>query len=782
MLLSIILYKYIIFVSKILKHDTYIIKYLLNPREKGGRGLKHLSKTLIQREMIELSDLMPDAPTKDYSLLDPSWRPCVLYAAADAICTLGIFEVLHGEYDSASEHTGALYVLERACLLSTRWMHRNRVFIDKKTALKYSQDGQKLWFNSLIDVYKGANDILGRDVTPNYVKILTGELKGENKFDHLEVEGMCYKERVDEARREAMRTRPDSKEKITKSVKKVGSKDYEEVAFPLVYDVLSPRQLGLLFREIEVPGLVASEKSGQVVTAKDVLEDVIKKASDDFPFMAKIKTFRELGKSLGQYLVPFVEDVGKDGTLKPKFDQFSADTGRFSCKTNRDPKKTRDGGCRVPFQGIPATYDPNKPQCIAKMRDCISVRDDENWLVAIDYAGVELRLVTNLSLEPKWIKAFFQCSECGTEYPQTLEEDGIPKASPANCTNCGSDKIGDLHTITAVAFYGEEAKKREDWKSLRGNGKGCNFALSYGGTGKAVQRTLGCSQEEGEEKYKLFTKTYKSLTKWWSRQHNYGRKHGYVKTGLGRVQPLPDIKSDNFRFKSKDERKAVNGPVQGTSADVTKLAMSLIYKETKKKGWHDRLKMILTVHDEIVFEIHDSILDEAIELISHLMTRNNIIAGLGWAVPLTVDVEIGKSWTVPYDLKDIRNGEAGDKVLKSKNKCNSCDEKFDRSLTVCPKCSSTNFTPEYSDSKIDKTKKEVNQLYKTFNIDLNDLKSKKEELKVEKVNVSVPSKPTFTLDTLTKENASKLADWIKGLEGDTFDVMYQNRSVKALLD
>ena len=84
--------------------------------------------------------------------------------------------------------------------------------------------------------------------------------------------------------------------------------------------------------------------------------------------------------------------------------------------------------------------------------------------------------------------------------------------------------------------------------------------MSYGGTGKAVQRTIGCSAEEAEEKFKKFTSTYSELTRWWSKQHNFGRKHGYVKTGMGRVQPLPDINSDDFRFKSKDERKAVNGP------------------------------------------------------------------------------------------------------------------------------------------------------------------------------------------------------------------------------
>lgn len=715
-------------------HDTLILRYLLNPRDKGGRGLKHLSNVLLEREMIELDDLMPDAPDKNYSKLDPSWDPCVLYASADAMNTLGIWEILYNEYQEAPQHSALIYTLERGCLLATRFMHRNRVYIDRETALSYSQQGQKLWFDSLIEVLDGASELLGRDVTPNYIKILKGELKGENKFDPMEVEGMSYKVRVDEARKEASRLYEEKTTVVTKSVAILG-KDAgtEEVEFPFVYDVLSPQQIGLLFRELEVPGLKASEKSGQVVTSKDVLEEVIKDASEDFPFMAKVKTFRELGKAMGQYLIPFVEDVGPDGTLKPKFDQFSADTGRFSCKTNSKPWKVKDGGCRVPFQGIPATYDPNKPEAIAKMRKCVAVRDDDWWLAAIDYAGVELRLVTNLSGEPLWVKAFFECSECGKQFNREVQEDGFPQAPPAICS-CGSDKIGDLHTITAVAFYGEGAKKQDDWKKKRGHGKTCNFALSYGGTGKAVQRSIeNCTAEEGEEKYKLFTKTYKTLTKWWSSQHQLGRKKGYVTTGFGRVQPLPDINSKIFSLQSKDERKAVNGPVQGTSADITKLAMGLIYAEVKKRGWEDRFKMILTVHDEVVFEIHKSILKEAVERVCHLMTRNPLIQKQNWAVPLLVDVELGKDWTVPYDLKDIRNGEGHPELVEI-------------------------FGGEKPPEK-----------------PVVDQPSVPDTVEVEKPTVS-----TYSISALSEDSARAVADWVRSQEGE-WDVLYEGRSIKALL-
>ena len=650
--------------------DTLILAYLLKPHIKGGRGLKYLSKTRLDMEMIELNDLMPDSADKDYSQISPAWEPSVWYAAADPLCTLRLWEVLNKEYEETEGASSFMYKLEKMCATAVRWMHRCRVYIDQETAVRYARQGQAQWFDSLMEVYKGASEILGRDIEPTFVKILTGEIKGDNRFDPDEVGGkerISYKIRVDEARKEAVRV--DAKmlntrasETLSKEVPVVGREaETESVAFPVVYDVLSPQQLGLLFRELKVPHLRASEKSGQVVTSKDVLDEVVEKAAKSFPFMEKIKTFRELGKALGQYLIPMIEDVGEDGTLKPKFDQFAADTGRFSCKTNSKPWKVKDGGCRVPFQGIPATYDPDKPECISGLRKCVAAREKGWWIAAIDYAGVELRLITNLSNEPLWINEFFRCSDCDRTFPRENDEQGLPIPTPSICP-CGSDKIGDLHSLTAVAFYGEDAKKLPNWKAQRHKAKGCNFALSYGGSGRAVQRTIGCTEKEGEDKYNTFVSTYQRLYRWWKHQHQSARDQEYIHTAFGRRLPLPDIKSDEMRKRSKSERKSVNSPVQGTSADVTKIAMSLIYKGVKERGWMDKIKMILTVHDEIVFEIHESIIGEAIPYISEVMVRNKAIASKGWVVPLLVDVEIGEHWLVPYDLKDIKQGYKEKKV------------------------------------------------------------------------------------------------------------------------
>lgn len=735
--------------------DTMILKYLLNPREKGGRGLKALSDNLLNMKMIELDDLIPDSKQKDYSSIDPSWEPAYWYAASDALCTLRLWGVLNKTYTEAPEHSASMYALEKMCLVSVCWMHRCRVYIDREKALRSCVEGQTLWWESLLDVYEGASSILGRDVTPNYVRLMRGTLKGRNKFDPNDIGGeerMTFKIRVDEARKEAERVYPDPVGLVTKSVPVLGKvAGTEMVEFPLVYDVMSPQQLGLMFRELGVPNLQATEKSGQVVTSRDVLDEVIEEAAETFPFMKRIKNLRILSKNLSQYLIPMLEDVGRDGTLMPKFDQFSADTGRFSCKTTSEPWVTKDGGCRVPFQGIPAFgKDKDKPKFISEMRGCIKARGEGWWIVAIDYAGVELRLVSNLSGEPKWIQAFFECSECGRQFSQEMDDsDGIVKATPSYCP-CGSDKIGDLHTITAVAFYGESAKDRPDWKELRGNGKGCNFALSYGGTGKAVQRTIGCTAQEGDEKYKTFTQTYKTLTTWWSSQHEFARKHGYVKTAFGRVQPLPDIKSDDFSRRSKDERKAVNGPVQGTSADVTKLAMSLIYKETKKRGWFDKLKMILTVHDEIVFEIHESVIGDAIPMLSNIMVRNKGLANQKWRVPLLVDVEVGQDWSVPYDLKDLIKGYQ--EKRKPTGELDADGKPIMKEVKIP--------VPE-SLARIFKSEGE-------------------EESEKEEERIPQPSRPRYDLKTLSLEGVEALARWLD--LNPLGQVYYENRDVTTLFE
>jgi DNA polymerase I-like protein with 3'-5' exonuclease and polymerase domains/intein/homing endonuclease len=305
---------------------------------------------------------------------------------------------------------------------------------------------------------------------------------------------------------------------------------------------------------------------------------------------------------------------------------------------------------------------------------CATVDGSHNFALAghlfsfnCDYSGVELRIVTNLSREPKWLAEYFRCSACEFKFECDFTQ-GTPKTPPPRCPKCGSDKIGDLHTLTALSVYGENSAQKPDWKFLRQKAKQLNFAMVYGGGGSAAQRAVGGDKNEGYRIKTTFDKQYPGLARWWEAQKSFAHKNGFVFTAFGRKLSLPDINSPDGFFRSKSERNSINGPVQGLSADITKIAMALIYRMVKKKGWLDKVKMFITMHDELVFRIHGSILEEAIETIRLIMINNDFIKGRKWPVPLTSDVEIGKDWSVPWNLDSMRSGEVryvGNKKIKN---------------------------------------------------------------------------------------------------------------------
>jgi DNA polymerase I-like protein with 3'-5' exonuclease and polymerase domains len=647
--------------------DTLILAYLRNSRARR-KGLKALSEAPpdadhehpaggpgLGMKMIELHELWGHEKKSkkffyDFTTLDPSWRPSIEYAASDAICTYRLYKLLADEVVAGQK---SVYLIEKLCVASTRWMERNRVFVDSEKVIELVKLGQQEWIDSIMELYAEASKILERDIMPGHYKLLRDIFVPD---DHL----FLVNEQIKQAKAQSQQRYPDPQGTI-----KVRGKEY-----PLIYDVNSPQQLGQMFAEMKVPGLKYTEKTGQVVTKKEVLNAIIEKAGEKFPFMAYVKRFREIWKALASYLYPMLLDVEPtDKSMRISFNGHKVDTGRFSTPAKDASRAKVPGWPQLNLQSMPATYDPYRPECMTRLRECIIARVG-NFIVAIDYAGVELRIVTNLSLEPKWLTEFFRCSSCEKTFNQG---DGTktPPPPPPRCPNCGSDKIGDLHTLTALNFFGEDSINKPNWKKLRGDGKASNFALCYGGGGTAVMRSTGCDKQEGWRRKRAFDSTYKVLSGWWSGQHAFAKKHGYVQTGFGRRYPVPDIHSADGGFRAKAERNSVNGPVQGTSADITKIAMGLIYKEFKKRGWLEKARMIITMHDELVFDIHPSVLEEAIEVAKHIMTSNKMVLGRKWRIPYTTDVEIGHNWTVPWDLNSMRAAEVrfnGNKKYKGPDK------------------------------------------------------------------------------------------------------------------
>lgn len=656
--------------------DTEIEVYMTDSRRRDKR-LKSLSEEECGVKQLDLDDLWSEEERsrpgfrKDFSLLDPTWEGTLLYGGGDGIATWRLDAKFYPqcvEPDKFGHSLRRIYKIEKACLAATRWMKRNRIKIDRPKVIELTKLGQQEWFDSIMAVYDSAQELLGRDVMPGYYKQL------RDTFDPTDMLNL-KDEQIQRAQAIYQRQYPNPMDQITK----IGP-DGKPHVYPYVYDVNAPQQLGVLFQEMGVPGLVYTEKSGQVKTSKDILDTIVETTGSRFPLMGKIKRFREVHKALSNYLMPMLqESEPSDDTIAINFRGHKVDTGRFATPAG---KQSVPGWPNMNLQSIPAGYDPNRPECMRRLRECIIARDGK-FLIAADFSGVELRLVTNLSREPKWLEEFFHCSTCDRKFPQATSQ-VTPDPPPPRCPNCESDKIGDLHTLTGLMVYGEDSVDKPDWKKLRQNAKGANFSLCYGGGGSAVSRSTGCDMQEGWRIKNVFDTTYKVLRSWWAEMHALGRKREYVLTAFGRKYPVPDINHADGGLRSKAERNAVNGPIQGSSADITKLAMALIYQEVKKRNWMGKVLMTITMHDELVFEIDGDILEQAIEVIKNIMCSNRVLLGQLWPVPLTSDVEIGRSWAVPWDLNAMRAGEvrfSGDKKFSKPEKAAEAGLDWDKLST-----------------------------------------------------------------------------------------------------
>ena len=677
--------------------DTMIMAALRNSRSRQT-GLKALAGASpeagedsgtggpgLGMEMIELPELWGHETEKkgfryDFTTLDPAEESTLLYACSDAICTLLLYRLLAEapgllKPDKWGFDQNFIYKIEKGCLTASRWMERNRIYIDQKTVIELIRLGQTEWIEAVLTVYQEASALLHRDVMPGYYKYLKEHFvadpvckscNGASKTcSHC---GGCgydtnylIETQIDNAHAEA------KKDARRYADPRGNHTDEAGKSWPMIYDVNAPVQLGRMFEEMNVPGLRRTEKSGQVKTSKDEIERVIEEAGSDFPFMAKIRRFREVSKALSSYLYAMLRDVDPDdGTIRINFRANKVDTGRFSTPAKDAAKADIAGMPAINFQAIPR-YDPSgkgRPVCMGRLRECIKARPGKK-IVAIDYSGEELRLITNLSLEPKWLKEFFHCAECDRMFSQG-DGSSTPAAPPPFCPNCGEDKIGDLHTLTALEVYGADARNKPNWKELRGYSKALNFAMAYGGGGSAAQRAVNCSKQEGARIKHQFDSTYSTLQKWWKSQHGLAKERSYVYTAFKRKYPCPDINNPDGMFRSKAERNSVNGPIQGAGADICKIAMALVFKECQKRGWLDRVQMIATMHDELVYEIDDDLLEDAIFVLVPLMCRNPILLAQRWPVPLTCDVEFGDDWSVPYHFEKCRNGKNKDEKTKQK--------------------------------------------------------------------------------------------------------------------
>lgn len=361
---------------------------------------------------------------------------------------------------------------------------------------------------------------------------------------------------------------------LEKEIKEISGEDF---------NVASPKQLGeVLFAKMKLVEKPKKTKSGQYSTAEDVLVELAK----EHEIAQKIVDFRQMVKLKSTYVDTLPDLVSpKTGRIHTSYNQAVAATGRLS---SNNPN----------LQNIPIRTERGK-----EVRKAFISRDENHVLLAADYSQIELRLIAEFSKDPSMVEAFV--------------------------------KGEDIHTATAAKVFGVELE--EVTREQRGNAKTVNFGIIYGVSAFGLSQQTTLSRSESSEIIKSYFQTYPGIRDYIESQKELARKEGFVETMFGRRRYLKDINSRNAVVRSHAERNAVNAPIQGTAADIIKLAMIKIHKELEQSEL--KTKMLLQVHDELVFDVPKEELDLVKPIIQKAMET-----AAQTEVPLIVDFGFGDNW------------------------------------------------------------------------------------------------------------------------------------------
>jgi len=349
------------------------------------------------------------------------------------------------------------------------------------------------------------------------------------------------------------------------------------------FNVGSPRQLGeVLFEDLKLSDKPKKTKTGQYATSEAILEGLKK----SHPIINKILDFRELKKLKSTYVDALPELVhGTTGRIHTSFNQTVAATGRLS-STNPN------------LQNIPIRTENGR-----KVRAMFIPGDEERILLAADYSQIELRVIAALAKDEAMIAAF-QAGE-------------------------------DIHRATAAKVF--EVAPEEVTREQRSNAKTVNFGIVYGVSAFGLSQQTDMSRKEAKAAIDGYFRTYPGIKKYMDDQVAFARDHGYVETITGRRRYLKDIDSRNAVVRGHSERNAVNAPIQGSAADIIKLAM--IEVDRAMRAANMKSKMLLQVHDELVFDAYKDELEELKELVVEKME-----AAVSLEVPMVAEVGTGSNW------------------------------------------------------------------------------------------------------------------------------------------
>ncbi len=351
------------------------------------------------------------------------------------------------------------------------------------------------------------------------------------------------------------------------------------------FNLASPKQLGeVLFDKLQLDPKAKKTKTGQYATGEDVLQ----KLAHQSPIVEDILAFRELTKLKSTYVdsLPLLINR-KTGRVHTSYGQAIAVTGRLS---SNNPN----------LQNIPVRSERGK-----EIRKAFVARDNKHVLISADYSQIELRIVAAISGDPNMCEAFL---------------------------------LGkDIHTATAAKVYGIE--ESEVTKEQRYKAKSVNFGIIYGQGAFGLADNLGISRTEAKAIIDNYKKEFSGITTYMEDTVSFAQKNGYVQTLMGRKRWLRDINSSNFTVRGFAERNAINSPIQGTAADMIKMAMIRVQAALKKSNFKSR--MIMQVHDELVF---DAVREEAEELKTLILEGMQAALPLPNNVPVIAEAGIGDNW------------------------------------------------------------------------------------------------------------------------------------------
>jgi len=370
-------------------------------------------------------------------------------------------------------------------------------------------------------------------------------------------------------------------QKLTEDIASLEKNIYKEAGE--AFNIGSPKQLGeILFGKLQLVEKPKKTKTGQYSTAEDVLSYLAK----DHQIIADVLEYRGLAKLKSTYIDALPHQVDpKTQRIHTNYMQTVAATGRLS---STDPN----------LQNIPIRTERGR-----QVRKAFVPRDKNHTLLAADYSQIELRIIAALSQEENMIAAF-----------QNGE---------------------DIHSSTAAKVF--NVPLEEVTREQRSNAKTVNFGIIYGVSAFGLSNQTDLTRGEAKELIDTYYATYPKLRAYMQDQVDFARENGYVETVLGRRRYLKDINSSNAVVRSAAERNAVNAPIQGSAADIIKLAMINIYKRFRKSEYKSR--MLLQVHDELVFDVHNDELEELKAVIKEEMEN-----AYKMTVPLDVEVGVGMNW------------------------------------------------------------------------------------------------------------------------------------------